>query len=154
MIVVIQKKKQQLNLSTNISKLNISSISINNLKSAWDAKIVGFGMGIFATLWFIVWGTLSVTGPQAKWVGLTYSNIIGIESLQGNIYWNNVIFSGGNFSISLDMIMLLFLILFYDFSLTKMLDICDSQILFPKIHIKLKNPLIMKYKIIVKDLLG
>ena len=109
--VLYLKKKQQLNLSTNISKLNISSISINNLKSAWDAKIVGFGMGIFATLWFIVWGTLSVTGPQAKWVGLTYSNIIGIESLQGNIYWNNVIFSGGNFSISLDMIMLLFLIL-------------------------------------------
>ena len=63
-----------------------------------------------ATIWFVVWGPLSVTGPQARWTGLVYSEIFGIETLQNNIYWNSVVFRDGIFSISLDMILFVSLI--------------------------------------------
>ena len=109
-LVIYLRKKNQLNLSQEISKVQFSSITVKKIKSEWDAKIVGLGMGILATFWFVVWGTLSVTGPQARWVGLAYSNIAGIEVLEQNMYWNNVVFNEGNFAISLDMIMLVCLI--------------------------------------------
>ena len=109
--VIYLRSKNKLVINQTIQGLKISNISSQSLKAEWDTKLVGVGMGVLATLWFVVWGTLSVTGPQARWTGLVYSEIFGREILQNNIYWNSVVFRDGIFSISLDMILFVSLIL-------------------------------------------
>jgi len=109
--IIYLRNKNKLIINQTIQSIKISNISSESLKAEWDTKLVGLGMGILATLWFVVWGTLSITGPQAKWTGLIYSEIVGLETLQQNVYWNNVVFRDGIFSISLDMILFVSLIL-------------------------------------------
>jgi len=92
------------------AKININSITVKKMKGPWDTAYVGIGLGIMATLWFALWGSWSVTGPEAKWFGLGYSKIFGEQFIENNIYWKNVVYSSSSISITPDMVMLISLV--------------------------------------------
>ena len=115
MLFIYLKNRSPSNLKNenNVSDVNVKSsiISLKSLKGEWNIKYCGIGLGILSTLWFILWGVISVTGPQAKWIGLLYSGIFGSEIIESSVYWSQVIFGGNGISVTIDMIMLISLIL-------------------------------------------
>ena len=115
MLFIYLKNRSPSNLKNenNVNDVNVKSsiISLKSLKGEWNIKYCGIGLGILSTLWFVLWGVISVTGPQAKWIGLLYSGIFGSEIIEGSVYWSQVIFGGQGMSITIDMVMLISLIL-------------------------------------------
>ncbi len=76
------------------------------LRKPWSTTRCGIGIGLLASLWFVVWSTWSVTGPEARWAGLFLANIFGSQYVSSHPYWGGVIFADHGLTISPDMLML------------------------------------------------
>ena len=81
----------------------------DRLRDSWDARTAGIGMALVASLWFAVYGHWAITGSEARWAGLlvdqTGVDVSGIE------YWGSILFQNVGVTITVDMIMIVFLIL-------------------------------------------
>ncbi len=76
------------------------------LRKPWSTTRCGIGIGLLASLWFVVWSTWSVTGPEARWAGFFLANIFGAQYVSSHPYWGGVIFADHGLTISPDMLML------------------------------------------------
>lgn len=76
------------------------------VRRPWSTTRCGIGIGLLASLWFVVWSTWSVTGPEARWAGLLLANLFGSQYMLSHAYWGDVIFADHGLTISPDMIML------------------------------------------------
>ena len=85
---------------------NIYSI----MKGGWNTTICGVALGLLASIWFVLWNTWSVTGPEVRWVGLALSSVLGTAYVESQPYWGGVVFAAHGVTVSLDMVMLVALV--------------------------------------------
>jgi len=76
------------------------------MKGGWDTTICGVALGLLASIWFVLWNTWSVTGPEVRWVGLALSSVLGAAYVESQPYWGGVVFAAHGVTVSLDMVML------------------------------------------------
>lgn len=78
------------------------------LKDTWDARAVGVGMALVASLWFWVHGHWAITGSEARWAGWMLGQAgADVENVE---YWGSVLFQEGDVGITIDMLMIASLI--------------------------------------------
>ncbi len=56
----------------------------------WDVRFVAFLMGITATIQFVTFSNISVTGPETRMGGIVLSAIFGEEFIYNNAYLNQM----------------------------------------------------------------
>src|SRR2546428_8294686 len=57
------------------------------MKGGWNTTICGVALGLLASIWFVLWNTWSVTGPEVRWVGLALSSVLGAAYVESQPYW-------------------------------------------------------------------
>jgi uncharacterized membrane protein YedE/YeeE len=78
------------------------------LRDPWDARTVGVGMAVLASLWFWIHGHWAITGSEARWSGWLLAQA-GVDV--GNIrYWGSILFRDGAITVTIDMLMIASLI--------------------------------------------
>jgi len=80
------------------------------LQGGWNTTICGVALGVIASIWFVLWNTWSITGPEVRWVGLALSKILGAGYVESQPYWSGVVFAAHGVTVSLDMVMLVALV--------------------------------------------
>ena len=80
------------------------------LQGGWNTTICGVALGVIASIWFVLWNTWSITGPEVRWVGLALSKILGAGYVESQPYWSSVVFAAHGVTVSLDMVMLVALV--------------------------------------------
>lgn len=84
----------------------LSAGALGSIRGSWNTTVCGIAIGLLGAVWFALWSTWSVTGPEVRWVGLLIANVVSSTYVQGHVYWGGVVFANHGLAISLDMIML------------------------------------------------
>src|SRR3989475_11463356 len=80
------------------------------MKGGWNTTICGVALGLLASIWFVLWNTWSVTGPEVRWVGLALSSVLGAAYVESHPYWGGGVFAAHWGTVSLDMVMVVALV--------------------------------------------
>src|SRR2546428_13983393 len=80
------------------------------MKGGWNTTICGVALGLLASIWFVLWNTWSVTGPEVRWVGLALSSVLGAAYVESQPYWGGVVFAAHVVTVFLDMVLLVALV--------------------------------------------
>ncbi|GAB3678726.1 YeeE/YedE family protein [Halopiger thermotolerans] len=77
-------------------------------KQPWDPRTAALGITAAAVLWFTQVSIVGVTGPEARWTGYLLSQV-GVDA--GSFeYWGSVLFQGRGVGVTVDMVMIAFVI--------------------------------------------
>lgn len=77
-------------------------------KQPWDPRTAALGITAAAVLWFTQHSIVGVTGPEARWTGYLLSQV-GVEANSFE-YWGSVLFQGQGVDVTVDMVMIAFVI--------------------------------------------
>ncbi|MFC7157257.1 YeeE/YedE family protein [Halomarina halobia] len=77
-------------------------------KRPWDPRTAALGITAAAVLWFTQVSIVGITGPEARWTGYLLSQI-GVDAASFE-YWGSVLFQGQGVSVTVDMVMIGFVI--------------------------------------------
>ena len=77
-------------------------------KRPWDPRTAAIGITAVAVVWFAHVSIVGVTGPEARWTGYLLSQA-GVD-VAGYEYWGSVLFAGEGVSLTVDMVMIAFVI--------------------------------------------
>jgi len=81
---------------------------IASSKRPWDPRTAALGITAAAVLWFSQVSIVGVTGPEARWTGYLLSRAgVDAESFD---YWGSVLFQGQGVGVTVDMVMIAFVI--------------------------------------------
>ncbi|OAQ53284.1 hypothetical protein HTG_07340 [Natrinema mahii] len=81
---------------------------IASSKRPWDPRTAALGITAAAVLWFSLVSIVGVTGPEARWTGYLLSQAgVDAESFD---YWGSVLFQGQGVGVTVDMVMIAFVI--------------------------------------------
>ncbi|AGB33457.1 hypothetical protein C488_17918 [Natrinema pellirubrum DSM 15624] len=81
---------------------------IASSKRPWDPRTAALGITAAAVLWFSQVSIVGVTGPEARWTGYLLSQAgVDAESFD---YWGSVLFQGQGVGVTVDMLMIAFVI--------------------------------------------
>ncbi len=83
--------------------------SVKSLKKPWDPRTAALGITVLAIIWFSQVSIVGITGPEARWAGYLL-NIVGINSANYE-YWGSILFLGEGIRVTVDMIMITFVII-------------------------------------------
>ncbi|QLK24720.1 YeeE/YedE family protein [Natrinema zhouii] len=81
---------------------------IASSKQPWDPRTAALGITAAAVLWFSQVSIVGVTGPEARWTGYLLSQV-GVDSGSFD-YWGSVLFQGQGVGMTVDMVMIGFVI--------------------------------------------
>lgn len=77
-------------------------------KRPWDPRTAALGITAVAVLWFTQVSIVGITGPEARWTGYLLSQV-GMDA--GSFeYWGSVLFQGQGVGVTVDMVMIGFVI--------------------------------------------
>lgn len=77
-------------------------------KRPWDPRSAALGISVFALVWFTSVSIVGITGPEARWSGYLLS-LVGVDA--GSFtYWGSVLFRGAGVGLTVDMVMITFLV--------------------------------------------
>ncbi|MUW15100.1 YeeE/YedE family protein, partial [Halorubrum sp. CBA1125] len=77
-------------------------------KRPWDPRSAALGITGVAVLWFTQVSIVGITGPEARWTGYLLSQVgVDVGSFE---YWGSVLFQGRGVRVTVDMVMILFVI--------------------------------------------
>ncbi|WP_222915099.1 YeeE/YedE family protein [Natrinema sp. SYSU A 869] len=77
-------------------------------KQPWDPRTAALGITAAAVLWFSQVSIVGITGPEARWTGYLLSQVgVDAESFD---YWGSVLFQGQGVGVTVDMVMIGFVI--------------------------------------------
>lgn len=77
-------------------------------KRPWDPRTAALGITAVAVLWFTQVSIVGITGPEARWTGYLLSQV-GVDA--GSFeYWGSVLFQGQGVGVTVDMVMIGFVI--------------------------------------------
>ncbi|WP_254538401.1 YeeE/YedE family protein [Halomarina litorea] len=77
-------------------------------KRPWDPRTAALGITAMAVVWFTQVSIVGVTGPEARWTGYLLSQV-GVDA--GSFeYWGSVLFQGQGVGLTVDMVMIGFVI--------------------------------------------
>ncbi|MBB6645639.1 YeeE/YedE family protein [Halobellus ruber] len=74
----------------------------------WDPRTAALGITGMAVLWFTQVSIVGITGPEARWTGYLLSQV-GVDA-GGFEYWGSVLFGGQGVRVTVDMVMIAFVI--------------------------------------------
>lgn len=77
-------------------------------KQPWDPRTAALGITAAAVLWFTQASIVGVTGPEARWSGYLLS-LAGVDAGSYE-YWGSVLFQGEGVGVTVDMVMIAFVI--------------------------------------------
>ncbi|ELY65230.1 YeeE/YedE family protein [Natrinema versiforme] len=77
-------------------------------KQPWDPRTAALGITAAAVLWFSQVSIVGVTGPEARWTGYLLSRV-GVDAGSFD-YWGSVLFQGQGVGMTVDMVMIGFVI--------------------------------------------
>jgi uncharacterized membrane protein YedE/YeeE len=77
-------------------------------KRPWDPRTAALGITVVAVLWFTQVSIVGVTGPESRWTAYLLQTV-GVDS-GGYEYWGSVLFAGDGVSVTVDMVMIGFVI--------------------------------------------
>ncbi|ELY98103.1 YeeE/YedE family protein [Natrialba asiatica] len=77
-------------------------------KQPWDPRTAALGITAAAVLWFTQHSIVGVTGPESRWTGYLLSQV-GVETNSFE-YWGSVLFQGQGVDVTVDMVMIAFVI--------------------------------------------
>lgn len=106
------------------------------LQDSWDARTAGLGLALTACLWFAVFGAWTITGSEVRWAGWLLEQG-GIDA-EGIEYFGSIMFLGEGISVTIDMIMIAFLIVG---AFTAAIFSGDFRIRWPKLN-RIHNPIV------------
>ncbi|WP_226005004.1 YeeE/YedE family protein [Natrinema salinisoli] len=81
---------------------------IASSKQPWDPRTAALGITAAAVLWFSQVSIVGVTGPEARWTGYLLSQV-GVDAASFD-YWGSVLFQGQGVGVTVDMVMIAFVI--------------------------------------------
>ncbi|QCS44076.1 YeeE/YedE family protein [Natrinema versiforme] len=81
---------------------------IASSKQPWDPRTAALGITAAAVLWFSQVSIVGVTGPEARWTGYLLSQV-GVDAGSFD-YWGSVLFQGQGVGVTVDMVMIGFVI--------------------------------------------
>ncbi|MDS0475978.1 YeeE/YedE family protein [Natrinema sp. 1APR25-10V2] len=77
-------------------------------KQPWDPRTAALGITAAAVLWFSQVSIVGITGPEARWTGYLLSQV-GVDAGSFD-YWGSVLFQGQGVGVTVDMVMIAFVI--------------------------------------------
>ena len=77
-------------------------------KRPWDPRTAALGITAVAVVWFAQVSIVGITGPEARWTGYLLSQV-GVDAANYE-YWGSVLFAGDGVSVTVDMVMIAFVI--------------------------------------------
>lgn len=77
-------------------------------KRPWDPRTAALGITAVAVLWFTQVSIVGVTGPESRWTAYILQTA-GIDA-EGYEYWGSILFAGEGVSVTVDMVMIAFVI--------------------------------------------
>ncbi|WP_232700451.1 YeeE/YedE family protein [Halobacterium wangiae] len=77
-------------------------------KRPWDPRTAALGITAVAVLWFTQVSIVGVTGPEARWTGYLLEQV-GVDA-GGYEYWGAILFRGEGVGVTVDMLMIGFVI--------------------------------------------
>ena len=77
-------------------------------KRPWDPRTAALGITAMAVIWFTQVSIVGVTGPEARWTGYLLSQV-GVDAGSYE-YWGSVLFQGQGVGVTVDMVMIGFVI--------------------------------------------
>ncbi|MDY7082125.1 MAG: YeeE/YedE family protein [Halobacteria archaeon] len=81
---------------------------VEALKRPWDPRTAALGITALAVVWFTQVSIVGITGPEARWTGYLLQQV-GIDSASYE-YWGSILFQGQGIGITVDMVMIGFVI--------------------------------------------
>lgn len=77
-------------------------------KRPWDPRTAALGITAMAVVWFTQVSIVGITGPEARWTGYILSQMgVDVGSFE---YWGSILFQGQGVGITVDMVMIGFVI--------------------------------------------
>jgi len=77
-------------------------------KRPWDPRTAALGITVVAVLWFTQVSIVGVTGPESRWTAY-FLQTAGVDA-EGYEYWGSILFAGEGVSVTVDMVMIAFVI--------------------------------------------
>lgn len=77
-------------------------------KRPWDPRTAALGITAVAVLWFTQVSIVGITGPESRWTAYLLQTA-GVDA-EGYEYWGSVLFAGEGVSVTVDMVMITFVI--------------------------------------------
>lgn len=77
-------------------------------KRPWDPRTAALGITAVAVVWFTQVSIVGITGPEARWTGYLLSRA-GVDA-GGFEYWGSILFRGNGVGVTVDMVMITFVI--------------------------------------------
>lgn len=81
---------------------------VEALKRPWDPRTAALGITALAVLWFTQISIVGITGPEARWTGYLLQTA-GLDA-EGSEYWGSILFQGEGVRVTVDMVMIAFVI--------------------------------------------
>jgi uncharacterized membrane protein YedE/YeeE len=94
-------------------KNSLADFKVGNpfTKNHWDIRFVGFLIGIFATVQFVLLSSISITGPETRIGGILLAFFIGEEALLNNLYFSTLFANYPLIGLGPEEVLVLFIIL-------------------------------------------